>query len=176
MKNEEFNKQITFRVRQLMQDKHLTQYEIAEIIGRAQSSVSRLMSGKGVWRTEYLNAIATFCDISPDYFTTHESNSDTVLWGTKPRESQDDLMLTNLQNQYDELVEANAHLTDYTNELLAELNSVKDELEKYKAERDQRVLVASPGLTDEFKAMCQKQLAASISLMQSAMMLVEVGG
>lgn len=176
MKNEEFNKQITFRVRQLMQDKHLNQYEIAEIIGRAQSSVSRLMSGKGVWRTEYLNAIAKFCDISPDYFTTHESNSDTILWGTESREPQDDLMFTNLQNQYDELVEANAHLTDYTNELLAELNSVKDELEKYKADREQRVLVANPDITDEFKALCRKQLAASISLMQSAIMLVEVGG
>lgn len=171
MKDKEFNKQVAFRVRQLMQDKKLSQKDVADIIGRSQTSVCRMMRGEGVWRTEYLNSLAKFCDITPDYFTTHEANSDTILWGAPPREDnseETDLRYENLKAQFDSLTEANDHLVEYTNDLLAELNEAKEEIERLKAAR------VSTG--NDFSEQCRKQLLASVSLMQSVLAVMEVGG
>lgn len=71
-----FYEQTLNNVRKIMQDRHLTQLGIGEMIGVAESSVSKIMNGQASFTLDHLSKLASSLAIS---------EIDIIKYGVEPK-------------------------------------------------------------------------------------------
>ena len=120
MNNIDFNKQTAFRIRQLLEERQITQRDLAKVLGKSQTTICNILAGrrKSPIRHEYLEQIADYFGVPVDYLVTDESNTDAMLYGCAPRTEE---------KPYGEV----ELYRDMYEETKAEVNELKDQIKAY---------------------------------------------
>lgn len=164
----DFNKQARHRILSLCEEKKVSQRDVARAIGKSQTSVCRILQGKSPIRSEYLPKLAALFQVPVDYFVTDEQNTDAVRFGPEPDKEPEVIYdmgtyelkerIHNLENQVAQLTESREYYFNLANELAAEKQALQ-------GGEDLNV--------STIKETCRKQLDLSITLMKTAMEMLE---
>lgn len=167
----DFNKQARHRILSLCEEKKVSQRDVARALGRSQTSVCRILQGKSPIRSEYLPKLAALFQVPVDFFVTDEQNTDVVRFGPRPEEWPEEEYdmevyelkerIHNLENQVAQLTESREYYFKLANDLAAEKQALQ-------GGEDLNV--------STIKETCRKQLDLSITLMKTAMEMLEYDG
>jgi transcriptional regulator with XRE-family HTH domain len=69
--------QISKKIRQLRQERHWTQAQLAKLLGLSQNRLSELETGQGSFTAEQLIAILTYFNVPIDYFSSERKSKDS---------------------------------------------------------------------------------------------------
>lgn len=69
--------QISKKIRQLRQERHWTQAQLAKLLGLSQNRLSELETGQGSFSAEQLIAILTHFNVPIDYFSSEKRSKDS---------------------------------------------------------------------------------------------------
>lgn len=166
----DFEMQARHRIKSLMEEKKVSQYDVAKALGKSQSTVFHMLQGDGKspLRSSYLPKLAALFQVPVDYFVMDERNTDSVRFGPEPDKEPEVIYdmgtyelkerIHNLENQVAQLTESREYYFNLANELAAE----------------KQVLQGGEDLNvSTIKETCRKQLDLSITLMKTAMEMLE---
>ncbi len=167
----DFNKQTRHRIISLMEEKGVTQKDVARALGKSQSSVCYMLKGRtgAPIRNEYLPILAYLFGVPADYFVTKESNTDAVRLGAPPEEDDFNETYTKVLNEYEQ---ENARLKARVEEVGKQRDyyfNLSNDLA-----REKQALEGGENLDiTTIKELCAKQLNLSVSLMRAVTDMLE---
>ena len=123
----EFNQKLfVSRLRELLDEKEITQKELSSRIGVSEVTVSRYLSGDRTPRTDVINSISNFFNVSADYLLGNSDIRNPYKEAPEQKSNEDiDLWLSKTDG-YKELPEEDRELIS---------NLAKNLLEKHRKEK-----------------------------------------
>ena len=122
----EFNQKLfVSRLRELLDEKEITQKELSSRIGVSEVTVSRYLSGDRTPRTDVINSISNFFNVSADYLLGNSDIRNPYKEAPEKTEEDIDLWLSKTDG-YKELPEEDRELIS---------NLAKNLLEKHRKEK-----------------------------------------
>lgn len=166
----DFNKQVRHRILSLMEEKGISQKDVARALGKSQATVCYMLKGRpgSPIRNEYIPTLANLFCVPADYFVTREENTDAVRIGAAPEREADETYekifyeyqceINDLKEKVSKLEESREYYVRLANDLA---------IEKQALQRGENLDVTT------VREVCAKQLTMSITLMKAVVNLLE---